>query len=278
MQLWKKVKNWRWYNAVSYALNKTLVEHNAQAHVDLKYGVKPRQVLDLFVPHDPRKDKSLIVFVHGGSWQRGQKDDYIFLAQNLAKEGFYVALLNYQLAPEHQFPIFVNDTVQAINWLQEAKQSQSFGYCANHLILMGHSAGAFNVLSAVYPTPLMDKIENLTGIKSVIGIAGPYSFEHRGDPVASAAFPQDIAPEAVMPNYFVYPNHMRHLLLTAEKDILVEHSNTEKMAKALQKIGNHVWVENIPRTKHISIIATLAKGFDRWYITKQKILQFIDAE
>lgn len=278
MRLWKKIKNWRWYNAVSYALNKTLVEHNAQAHVDLKYGSNLRQVLDLFVPHHARHDKALIVFVHGGSWQRGQKDDYIFLAQNLAKEGFYVALVNYQLAPEHQFPVFVNDTVQAVNWLQDNEQSQYFGYSADNIILMGHSAGAFNVLSAVYPAPNMEKIQKLEGVRAVIGIAGPYSFEHRGDPVASAAFPQDLAPQAVMPNYFVYPNHLRHLLLIAEKDILVEHSNTEKMAAALQQVGNHVLIENVPRTQHISIIATLAKGFDRWYNTKQKILSFIDSE
>ena len=277
MMKWQSIKDFRWYNAVGYALNKTLVQQNAKAHLNLAYGLQKRQVLDLYVPYQPRDDKSLIVFVHGGSWQRGEKEDYIFLAQNLAKEGFFIALVAYQLAPEHQFPVFVNDTVQAINWLQDELQSEKFGYDKDNLILMGHSAGAFNVFSAVYPHPDMEKIKRLSGIKAAIGIAGPYSFEHRGDPVAGVAFPQNLTPEEVMPSYFVYPNHLKHLLLLAGKDNLVGDYNTQRMADALRNSGNYVHVERVARTQHISIIATLAKGFDRLFTTKKAILKFIES-
>lgn len=278
MQFIQKIKNWRFYNVVGYALNKTLVKESATVHTDLQYGQSARQMMDLYVPHHPRADKSVMVFVHGGSWQRGAKEDYIFLAQSFAKEGFYVAIINYQLAPEHQFPIFVHDTLQAVHWLQQHEQINNYGYDANQLILMGHSAGAFNVLSAIYPNAEAQTVINLTAIKCVIGIAGPYSFEHRGDPVAKFAFDQQLPPAEIMPSYFVYPNHIRHLLLIAEKDALVGHYNTERMYAALQETGNDVIVKSIMRTRHISIIATVAHGLDRLFTTKKEIIQFINSD
>lgn len=278
MQFIRKIKNWRWYNLVGYALNRTFVTNSATVHTDLYYGQFNRQVLDLYVPHKVRKSQSLIVFVHGGSWQRGAKEDYVFLAQSFAKEGFYVAVINYQFAPEFPFPHFVNDTILAVNWLQHQKQASRFEYDPNNIILMGHSAGAFNVLSALYPNTDINQSLELSSIKAVIGIAGPYSFEHRGDPVAKFAFDQIKPPEKIMPSYFVKPNTIPHLLLIAEKDNLVGHYNTERMTQALLDVGNQVAVKQIKRTQHISIIATVATGLDRFYTTKKEILSFIEQQ
>ena len=272
----QKLQQLRWYDAVSFTLNKVLAGHYAQCYPNLSYADTPRQVLDLYCPHHKKRDAPLVIFVHGGSWQRGQKDDYIFLAQSLAQEGMYVATVNYQLAPMHQFPAFVDDVAQAINYLQQVENSERFGYNRDQVILLGHSAGAFNVMSAVYPTASQQRIAHLAGVKAVIGIAGPYSFEHRGDPVAQFAFDQSIAPQAIMPNYFVSKNHIQHLLLLAGKDQLVADDNTYHMQKALQEVGNAVEVLRVARTNHISIIATLTRGIAKVYPTKAKLCSFIE--
>lgn len=277
MKRLQKLKNFRWYDAVSYGLNHVLAGDYAVCHHDLSYGSAMRQSLDLYQPHKPRADHALIVFVHGGSWQRGQKDDYVFLAQSLAQAGLYVASVNYQFAPEFQFPVFVDDIAQAVNWLQQDQASQQYGYNPNKVILIGHSAGAFNIMSAVYTTSQQQKIVHLDGVRGIVGFAGPYSFEHRGDPVAKFAFAQDVAPNVIMPSYHVYSNHLKHLLLMAENDTLVKDENTYQMQQALQQVGNTVEIDRIARTNHISIIATIAKGIGKFYPTKPKLLSFIDA-
>lgn len=273
----QKLKNFRWYDAVSFTLNRVLAGDHATCHANLNYGQAQRQSLDLYLPHQPRVDHALIVFVHGGSWQRGQKDDYAFLAQSLAKEGLYVASVNYQFAPEFQFPTFVDDVTQAVNWLQQDQASRQYGYNRDKVILIGHSAGAFNIMSAVYATSQQQKIIHLNGVRGVVGFAGPYSFEHRGDPVAQFAFAQDVAPNVIMPSFHVYSNHLKHLLLMAENDTLVKDENTYQMQLALQQVGNTVEVDRIARTNHISIIATIAKGIGQFYPTKPKLLSFIDS-
>lgn len=267
---------WRWYDLPNYVLNQLTVGDHAICHEDLQYAESPRQQLDVYVPHQPRADGAVILFVHGGSWQHGNKQDYRFLAQSLAQSGFFVACMNYRLAPEHVYPDFVEDTILATNWLLDRSQSAEYGYNADKLILMGHSAGAFNTSAALYHPDLHVKIERKSAIYALIGIAGPYSFEHRGDPIAQFALPQDIAPEQLMPNYFVQPNQIKHLLIIAGNDTLVADSNTEKMAQSLKDIGNHVEVKRIKRTRHVNVIATLAEKFARFFPTKQLILDFIE--
>ena len=43
---------------------------------------------------------------------------------------------------------------------------------------MGHSAGAFNVMSAVYH-PKPNTIQCLGNIKAIFGLAGPYHFDYK---------------------------------------------------------------------------------------------------
>lgn len=271
------LKQLRWYDIPNYVLNQLTVGDYALCHANLPYANLPRQQLDLYVPHHPRDDRAIILFVYGGSWRHGQKEDYIFLAQSFAKSGFYVASMNYRFAPEHKFPLYVEDVVQALNWLSTGQQAQQYTYNPDKIILMGHSAGAFNVVSALYHPPLPHHIHNLSAIYAVIGIAGPYSFEHRGDPLAMHAFAQDVAPEQIMPDHFVFKNDIRHLLLLAGNDRLVADTNTEKMANALQNVGNQVFVQRIPYTLHVSIIATVAHGLDKIFRTKSVIVDFIGA-
>jgi acetyl esterase/lipase len=274
MMAW--LKNFRWYDLPNYLLNQVTVGDYASCHADISYAALARQKLDVYVPKQPRADRSMILFSHGGRWQYGQKEDYIFLAQNLAKQGFYVAVMNYQLAPEQMYPRFVEDTILAINWLAEPQQANHYGYSAEHLVLMGHSAGAFNVMAALYHgDDVQYKIQNLQGIRAVIGFAGPYSFEHRGDAVAKDAFAQDVAPEYIMPSFFTFHNQVHHLLLVAGKDTLVGDENSEKMQQALIAVNNHVELVRIRGTSHVSIIASLAQGLDRLFMTKKVMLNFL---
>lgn len=272
---------WRWYDLPNYVLNQLTVGDHAICledlqYVESEYAELARQQLDLYVPHQPRADRAVILFVHGGSWQYGNKRDYRFLAQSLAQSGFFVACMNYRLSPDHIYPDFVEDTILATNWLLDHSQSAEYGYNADKLILMGHSAGAFNISAALYHPDFHVKIEREDAIHALIGIAGPYSFEHRGDPIAQFALPQDIAPEHLMPNYYVQPNQIKHLLIVAGNDTLVADSNTEKMVQSLKDIGNHVEVKRIARTRHVNVIATLAEKFARFFPTKRLILDFIE--
>lgn len=80
----------------------------------LRYGILPRQFLDLYLgeEHSP-----VIVYVHGGAWQHGDKSDVAPLITSLLAQGFSVASINYRLAPANPWPAAQDDLEAALAYL-----------------------------------------------------------------------------------------------------------------------------------------------------------------
>ena len=266
-------QEFRLYDFASYSINYLTPKDTFEKEEHLAYGLKARNRLDLYRTKNPKKQKPLIVFVHGGSWQHGNKRDYLFIGETFAREGFDVAVINYQLAPENIFPAFVDDLAQAIHYLNQNKVKLNIS--TDNMILMGHSAGAFNVMSVVYSAQSQN-FKYKDQIKAIVGLAGPYHFDYVGDPLSEHAFDHKISYQQVMPYYFIEPNQIKHYLLVAEQDQVVERKNTLDLDIALRQKGNHSHIAVIPKTGHITIVATLASLMSHYFKTKRTILHFLD--
>lgn len=266
-------QEFRLYDLASYSINYLTPKDTFEKEEHLAYGLKARNRLDLYRSKNPKKQKPLIVFVHGGSWQHGNKRDYLFIGETFAREGFDVAVINYQLAPENIFPAFVDDLAQAIHYLNQNKVKLNIS--TDNMILMGHSAGAFNVMSVVYSAQSQN-FKYKDQIKAIVGLAGPYHFDYVGDPLSEHAFDHKISYQQVMPYYFIEPNHIKHYLLVAEQDQVVERKNALDLDIALRQKGNHSHIAVIPKTGHITIVATLASLMSHYFKTKRTILHFLE--
>ena len=62
----------------------------ADTELDQPYGARERQRYDLFHAAD-RAGAPLVVYIHGGYWQRGDRKDYSFVARELNANGVTVA-------------------------------------------------------------------------------------------------------------------------------------------------------------------------------------------
>ena len=266
-------QEFRLYDFASYSINYLTPKDTFEKEEHLAYGLKARNRLDLYRTKNPKKQKPLIVFVHGGSWQHGNKRDYLFIGETFAREGFDVAVINYQLAPENIFPAFIDDLAQAIHYLSQNQNKLNIS--TDNMILMGHSAGAFNVMSVVYSAQSQN-FKYKDQIKAIVGLAGPYHFDYVGDPLSEHAFDHKISYQQVMPYYFIEPNHIKHYLLVAEQDQVVERKNTLDLDIALRQKGNHSHIAVIPKTGHITIVATLASLMSHYFKTKRTILHFLE--
>ena len=266
-------QEFRLYDFASYSINYLTPKDTFEKEEHLAYGLKARNRLDLYRTKNPKKQKPLIVFVHGGSWQHGNKRDYLFIGETFAREGFDVAVINYQLAPENIFPAFVDDLAQAIHYLNQNEVKLNIS--TDNMILMGHSAGAFNVMSVVYSAQSQN-FKYKDQIKAIVGLAGPYHFDYVGDPLSEHAFDHKISYQQVMPYYFIEPNQIKHYLLVAEQDQVVERKNTLDLDIALRQKGNHSHIAVIPKTGHITIVATLASLMSHYFKTKRTILHFLE--
>ena len=266
-------RNFRLYDFGSYALNRLTPKQGYHVQHNIPYGLKARHRLDLYRTSAPRQQRPLIVFVHGGAWMHGDKKDYGFIGEAFAKEGFDVAVINYHLAPEYIFPASIDDLSLALNYLTQSQHKLQIE--VENVVLMGHSAGAFNVMSALYhPTPYQLQVKE--NIRAIVGLAGPYHFDYKGDPICADAFDQNVPYQQVMPYYFVEQNQVKHYLFTADKDNIVGHSNSEDFDRRLKASGNHSQLIQIPRVGHITMIGSVSSLFSRFFKTKAEIMRVLD--
>ena len=89
-----------------------------------------------------RPDRKLpaLVFFHGGGWVIGDLDTHDGVCRHLANAaGCAVIAVDYRLAPEHKFPVAVDDAFAALLWV--ASEAAALRVDATRLAVGGDSAG-----------------------------------------------------------------------------------------------------------------------------------------
>lgn len=114
----------------------------AVEHVeDLSFTTRDGSLIGarLYVPSS--EADSLIVFFHGGGWVIGSVADYHPFTARLARDtGCAVLSVDYRLAPEHPFPLPVEDAQAALS-VASREGGRWLGKPLRRLIAMGDSAG-----------------------------------------------------------------------------------------------------------------------------------------
>ena len=115
-------------------------QQSAPGGRSMAYGKDARQTLD-FWPGATAK-APLILFVHGGGWKRGSKDNATGAAKvsHYNGLGYAFASINYRLVPDATVEQQAQDVADALAYLRE--QAPALGVDPNRIVLMGHSAGA----------------------------------------------------------------------------------------------------------------------------------------
>lgn len=88
-----------------------------------------------------------VVYLHGGGWVICDLDTHDSICRRLAAAGrFVVASVDYRLAPEHKFPVPLDDCRAALTWLGD--HGADWGIDPGRLAVAGDSAGANLALAA----------------------------------------------------------------------------------------------------------------------------------
>lgn len=97
----------------------------------------------------------VIVYYHGGGWVLGNIDEYDTIGRKLAERtSCAVVMVEYRLAPEHRYPVAVDDSWAALEWVA-AHLEEVGGRQDLPLIVAGDSAGGN--LSAVMTQRARDR-------------------------------------------------------------------------------------------------------------------------
>jgi len=115
-------------------------QQSAPGGQTMVYGKDGLQVLDYW-PAESKK-APLVVFVHGGGWKRGSKDNATGVAKvrHYHELGYAFASFNYRLVPDATVEQQAQDVADALAFLRS--KAQDLGFESDRIALMGHSAGA----------------------------------------------------------------------------------------------------------------------------------------
>jgi acetyl esterase/lipase len=218
------------------------------------FGQDPRQQLDLYVPDTNTIDKPLVVFVYGGAWKMGNRDEYAFVAQAFTRLGYPVMIADYRLYPEVTYPAFVDDIANAIAFIEQ--NSTLTGFTPNQgMILVGHSSGAHTAaLLATQPDRLTNAGVTLP-LVGFIGLAGPYDLP-LDDPEVKPVFP-NVTDNEANPVLSVTHGMPPSLIIHGAKDDRVLPKHSKRFAKALEEHGVPVTLQLPKDLDHVKVVATL---------------------
>ncbi|WP_419758017.1 alpha/beta hydrolase [Acidisoma sp.] len=239
---------------------------------NIPYGAGPRRKLDVYAPDSARGPAPVVVFLYGGSWDSGSKDDYRFVGGALAAAGFVTVIPDYRLYPEVVFPAFLEDCATAVAWA--CAHSADYGG-GNSVVLMGHSAGAYNAAMLALDPSYLAQAGARHPLAGTVGIAGPYDFLPVQSAELKAIFGQPPTPPATQPIDHVDGRNAPMLLLAGATDTTVLPQNTVRLAARIRAAGGPVQSRIYPGIDHKEIIGAMGVPFRFLCPTYRNCIQFV---
>ncbi len=138
---------------------------------DVAYGTSPRERMDILFPPHFAKGAPLHVFIHGGYWRSGRKEDHWLVAAPALAAGAVAAIVTYDLMPGTRLGAIVGQVRAAVRHL--VAMAPELGVDAARLTASGHSAGAHlaSYLAAIGPEEgASPELPALRGLLMVSGI------------------------------------------------------------------------------------------------------------
>lgn len=260
-ELIKYLKTNKWRDGLAKNTPNLPKKPTYQSLLDVPYGDAEGKdnLLDAYYPDNHNSNTKVIVYIHGGSWNRGDKSEFPkqLIDELVGKKGYMVVSINYRLVKEGKnlFPAQIEDVKKAITFL--SSKAKRYGFNGNEFALMGGSAGAHLAMLYAYkhdpnkqvktvvnlwgPTDLTDKAVRADGSdanNTVIRFLG------EADPKAQICI--DASPLLHLTKESAVPTLSFH----GVEDPLVHVSQAENLHKKLQSLGVLTQLELYPKEKH----------------------------
>ncbi len=231
--------------------------------------------LDLYSPKAKNDPKPALIFVHGGGWKSGRRDDYRYYGIKFAQRGFVVASISYRLRNVAPFPAAVEDAKCAVRWIRA--NAAMLNVDPERIAIVGGSAGGYLAMMVGYSSdvPELEGHGGNAGVSScvqaVVNLYGPtdlttaYAREH--DLVKRfLGKSYEEAPklyERASPLQHVSADDPPTLILHGTLDELVPISQADALAAKIKQHGVACEFHRLTGWPHTMDLAQTVNGFCR---------------
>lgn len=217
---------------------------------DIAYGSGALQDYDFFPCGRP--GAPLFVFVHGGYWQGGDKNDVGFIVDPYAAAGADAAVLNYRLAPANRIEEMVDDVLQGLHHLMARREAGELSFDPAKLVLMGHSAGGHLVATVACKA----EASGLPAPALVFPVSGLFDLPPLLPSSINHALGLDHArAEALSPLLMTPPADTEFQTVIGEHETAQFHEQARVLAEAWPQVSRHHVVAD---THHFTVLNLLA--------------------
>jgi len=223
----------------------------ARAELDQPYGAGERQRYDLFYAGE--RTAPLVVYIHGGYWQLGERQMFAFLAPVFNAAGLDLAIPSYSLCP----------TVSVLQIIEELRRCLAAIWTKTnkHPVVIGHSAGG-HLTAAMLATDwrqVPGVPEDL--VRAGCAISGVFELAPLIPTTMNNAMRLD--PEtarAASPLFWPPPPRDRTLVAAVgDGETLAFHQQSRTMVAAWAKAGVTAEYLSVAGTNHFTVVDELAR-------------------
>lgn len=261
------------------AVSLTLLILNLLAPLDVRvdkghaYAAGAFHQADIYRPNAPGPHP-VVVFLYGGGWRSGSKEDVAYVGAAFARRGFVTVIPDYRHVPAAGLPDILDDNAAAVAWT--LRHATEFAGDPHRVVVVGHSSGAWAAamlgLDAAWLARAGTSPDALAG---VVGLSGPYSVDALTDPRDRQVFAG--SDRALQPINHATGPHPAMLLLTGDADRDVRPSGTVALVDKLRRSPGTQRMRIYPGLGHGDMVEALSVPFSLHASVARDVRRFIDA-
>jgi acetyl esterase/lipase/lysophospholipase L1-like esterase len=244
--------------------------------VEIGKGGEKTLKMDIVMPSEQTAEPlPAIVYIHGGGWNHGSKDDHLMKLVGIAKRGYVAVAIQYRLTHEAIFPGQLEDCKLAIRYLRG--RAKTYNIDIDRIGVWGNSAGG-HLAALLGTTKGIPEFEGNGGwqefsseVNAVVDWSGPVDFSTEYSNNYSSvtkllgvrAFDDKERALKAMPTSYITEETPAFLIFHGDKDNIVPYTQSITLYEAL-------------KSKGVDVTFKLLKGEGHNYASKEPEIMTMD--
>ena len=204
-------------------------------------------MLDIYKLKNLGGAQPLLVFIHGGGWRSGKKEDYRLYNLAFAQKGFVTASISYRLSGVEKYPAAIEDVKCAVRWLRA--HAADYNFDPDKIALIGGSAGGHLSLLAGYAddsafaaecdAEVSSRVQAIVDLYGPVDLTTEYARTHK---LTTSFFGKSYEEASgsyleASPLHWLTPDDPPTLIFQGTIDDLVPVSQSDTLKAALDRAG-----------------------------------------